>query len=289
MSEHNPLRAALYVLTSALLFALMGALIKYLSTRMPYEMVVFSRNLFGLLALLPWLLRKGLGSLRSTHLHLHLLRGLFGLSAMYCFFYALGRLPLADAVLLNYTAPLYIPAIAWLWLKEPTAPSLRWALLLGFAGIMLILKPGSGLFQPVALIGAAAGLLTAGAFVTLRRMSATEPASRTVFYFALMATLISLLPLGWAWETPPASLWLVLVGMGGIATTAQLLLTRGYAYAPAAQVGPLTYTIVLFSALLGWWLWDEVPDALSLGGGALVIAAWVMALRLRSRPSTLDR
>lgn len=282
MHQDNPLRAALYVLTSALLFAVMGGLIKHISTQLPYEMVVFFRNLFGLVALMPWLLRKGLHSLRSDYFHLHLLRSLFGLSAMYCFFYALGHLPLAEAVMLNYTAPLYIPAIAWFWLREPSPARLRWALAIGFAGIALILKPGSSLFQPVALIGALAGLLTAAAFVTLRRMAASEPATRTVFYFGLFATVISAIPMTWAWQAPPSSLWLLLLVMGTIATIAQLLLTRGYAYAPAAQVGPLTYAIVLFSALLGWWKWDEVPDHLSVVGALLIIGAGIIALRSRS-------
>lgn len=284
MPQDHPRHAALLVLSSALLFALMGGIIKFLSQQLPLEMVVFFRNLFGLLVLLPLLLRHGVGQLRTRQLHLHLTRSLFGLSAMYCFFYAISRLHLAEAVLLNYTAPLYIPLLAWWWLKEASPRRLKSALLLGFAGIVLILKPGMAIFQAQALVGVLAGLFTAGAFVALRRMAGSEPPLRTVFYFALIATLVSALPLLWHWRAPPAGIWLLLLAMGGVASAGQLLLTRAYAYAPAAWVGSFTYTIIPLSALVGWWGWGETPDLLSLLGALLVVSAAVLVLRLEPAP-----
>ncbi|HEY0634793.1 MAG TPA: DMT family transporter [Gammaproteobacteria bacterium] len=280
VTHDQPRRAALLVLSSALLFALMGGFIKHLSQQLPVEMVVFFRNLFGLLVLLPWLVQRGFGQLRTRQLRLHLLRSLFGLSAMYCFFFAISHLHLAEAVLLNYTAPLYIPLLAWWWLKEPVPRQLNRALLLGFAGITLILRPGVGLFQAEALIGVLAGMLTAGAFVSLRHMARSEPPLRTVFYFGAIATLVSAIPLSWSWQTPPATLWLTLLVMGAVASAGQLLLTRAYAHAPAAWVGSFTYTIVPLSALVGWWGWGERPDALAMMGALLVVSAALLVLRL---------
>lgn len=282
-SSDNYLRATLLVLASALLFASAGAVVKHVSAYLPNEMVVFFRNLFGLLALLPWLARRGLGALRTAHPGLHAVRTLFGLGAMYCYFYAVGHLPLADAVLLNYAAPLYVPFIAGVWLGEPMPVPLRWAVPLGFVGIAMILKPGEGLFQLAALVGWAAGLCTATAFVTLRRLAATESAARTVFYFGVFSSLISAVPLTWSWQTPPPELWGWLIMTGVLATCGQLLLTWGYRYAPATRVGPLTYTVVLFAALLGWRFWDEVPDAWSVAGAVLVCAAGVLAVRVRGQ------
>jgi len=278
-------RAALLVLSAALLFAVMGGFIKYLSQQLPVEMVVFFRNLFGLVVLLPLLIRHGFGHLRTQQLSLHLARSLFGLSAMYCFFYSIAHLHLAEAVLLNYTAPLYVPLLAWWWLREPAPRSLFGALLLGFLGITLILKPGLGIFKAEALVGVMAGLLTAGAFVSLRHMAHSEPPLRTVFYFGTTATLISAVPLLWSWQTPPAGIIFVLLLMGGVASGGQLLLTRAYAHAPAAWVGSFTYTIIPLSALIGWWGWGETPDRLSLFGALLVVSAAVVVLRIGSGKS----
>lgn len=283
MNHDQPHRAALLVLSSALLFALMGGFIKHLSQQLSVEMVVFFRNLFGLLVLMPWILRRGFTQLRTRHLHLHLLRSLFGLSAMYCFFFAIAHLHLAEAVLLNYTAPIYIPLLAWWWLKEPAPRNLYGALLLGFLGIALILKPGIDIFKVEALVGVLAGVLTAGAFVSLRHMAQSEPPLRTVFYFGLIATLVSAVPLLWTWQTPPAGLLLTLLLMGGVASAGQLLLTRAYTYAPAAWVGSFTYTIVPLSAVVGWWGWDETPDTLSLLGALLVVCAALVVLRLGNK------
>ena len=109
-----------------------------------------------------------------------------------------------------------------------------------------------------------------------------------VFYFAVLGSLVSALPLPWTWRTPEPAAWPVLVGIGALASAGQYLLTRGYACAPAGQVGPFSYFSVLFSTLLGWLLWSELPDALSGVGALLVIAAGVTALRERSaRAQTL--
>ncbi|MFP4560597.1 MAG: DMT family transporter [Thiohalorhabdus sp.] len=279
--EHDPRRAAGYIVASALMFALTGATVKAASAHLPYTEVVFFRSALGLVALAPWLIRGGMAGLRTDHPGLHLFRGLAGLAAMYCFFYALGHLELATAVLLNYSAPLFIPFIAALWLGEPVPRALRWAIPIGFVGIALILQPGRGMLEPAALLGVAAGVLAAVAFVAVRRLHATEPTTRIVFYFGVISTLGSALPLPWTWQTPDPALWTLLAAMGICATAGQLLLTRGYAYAPAAQVGPFTYTVVVFSAVVGWMVWGEVPGAPAAAGALLVILAGGLAIRER--------
>lgn len=273
-------RGALLMIASGLLFSTMGALVKYLSAELPNEMVVFFRSVMGLLALLPWVLHRGLGQLKTKRLRGHLGRGLAGVSAMYCYFYAIAHLPLAEAVLLNYSTPLFIPFIAALWLGEQVSPRLWVAIGTGFVGIVLILKPGLGLFTPVSLIGLASGLFAALAMVSIRRLSNTEPTLRIVFYFSLVCTAVSAVPLAWRWQTPDPGLWILLLGMGALASLAQLLLTRAYAHAPAAQVGPFTYSTVVFAAGIGWIFWSEIPDLLSFGGTALVCLAGVLTIRL---------
>ncbi|MHB8474338.1 MAG: DMT family transporter [Gammaproteobacteria bacterium] len=280
--QDNLPRAAAMMLATALLFALMGALVKSVSTQLPGTMVVFFRNVLGLVALLPWLLRGGIAGLRTRNLRLHMWRSLSGITAMYCFFHALAHLPLAHAVLLNYTAPLFIPLIATLWLHEPFPGSVRAAVLIGFLGIALILKPGTMHLDLDALIGLGAGVFTAFAFTSMRRMGKIEPTTRIVFYFGVFATLISAVPLAWTWITPPRALWGRLLLIGVLATSAQLLVTRAHAYAPAARLGPFMYSIVVFAAMLGWLFWNETIDAWSLVGAVLVSGAGILASRAQS-------
>ena len=188
-------RGALSMVVSALLFAGMATAIKIASRSLPNTMVVFFRNAVGLVALLPWLLRLGFRNLATRHLAEHLVRGFAGLASMYCYFYALSRLRLADAVLLNHCLPLFIPFVEKAWLREPMPRGLGRALVLGFFGLVLILRPGSGLFQGAALIGLGAAVFAALAQVGIRRLTRTEPVTRIVFYFGAIATAASALPL----------------------------------------------------------------------------------------------
>lgn len=245
---------------------------------MPNEMVVFFRNAVALALLLPWLWRVKLRGLRTPFLFGHLLRTAFGLSAMYCFFYALHHLHLADAVLLNYSAPLFIPLIAWLWLREAPPAIILPVTLLGMVGIVLILRPGGEtLLSPPALAGVASGVLAAAAMVSIRRISGTESTPRIVFYFSFFSTAVSAIPLLWAWYTPgPAALTLMIIA-GVMALIGQLCLTQAYALAPAARIGAITYTSVIFAALVGWTVWGERPDAIGASGAALVILACILA------------
>jgi len=280
-------RAALLMVTSALLFAAMGVMVKVAATHLPNTMVVFSRNLFGLMALLPWIVRLGWHGLRTRAWREHAVRGLAGLAAMYCFFYAIAHLQLAEAVLLNYSLPLFTPIIAGLWLHEKVPARLWRALALGFVGLLIILRPGIGLFRPAALVGLAAAVLCALAQVGVRRLTRTEPIIRIVFYFALISTVVSGLPVLRSWTTPERGLWPVLVALGVLATLGQIFLTRAYAQAPAAQVGPFIYTTVVFAGLLDWLIWGRraLPDPAFMVGAVLVCAAGILALRSAGPPA----
>jgi len=274
----NLKRGALYVVASGALFAGMGAIVRVASESLPNEMVVFFRSAMGLVALLPWVWHLNV-NLTTRYFRFHLVRGLAGLSAMYCFFYAIAHVPLAEATLYNYSTPLWVPFLAFALLREPIPRRLAWDIGVGFVGIALILKPAFGGGGLASLIGVAAGIFAALAMVGVRRLIRTEPASRIVFYFSLICTVVSAVPLIWTWRTPALGLWLLLLLMGVLASAAQLLLTRGYAQAPAAQVGPFIYSTVVFSAVLGWLLWGDVFDMLSLLGAGLVCLGGVLAIR----------
>lgn len=271
-------RGAAFAVLAAASFALMAACVKGASAVVRSEMIVFFRSAVGLLVLMPWLLRQGREGIRTQRLGGHLWRAAFGVCAMYAFFYALGHLHLAEAILLTYSTPLFIPFIAWAWIHEPPPPVIFPAIVLGLVGIVLIARPQAGLgVSPASAAGVLSGLCAAAAMVSIRRIADTEPAPRVVFYFSALSTLISAVPLAWSWSTVSGQALGLLIAIGVLATLGQLCLTRAYALAPAARIGAFTYVAVVFGGLIGWALWGERPDAASGAGMALVVACCLLA------------
>ena len=275
--RNQPVAGALAVLGASFAFALLGALVKVVSSSLTNEMVVFFRNASALIFILPWICySRSPGGVKTPFLRLHLVRSVAGLGAMYCFFYTIARLHLSEAFLLVATAPLFIPLIAYFWLAEPVLQKVRGAIIVGFLGIVLILKPGIGIFEPIAFIGLGAGILAALAMVSIRRMSSSEPTMRIVFYFTVLCTAISAVPLVWSWQSPGKDVWWLLLLIGLLAAVGQFLLTKGYSLAPAAQVGPFTYANVVFATFFGWLFWGEALDFSTWAGAFLICLAGVI-------------
>jgi drug/metabolite transporter (DMT)-like permease len=275
-------RGAVLMAASAILFAAMAAAVRLASRQLPNAPIVFFRHFLMLVFLLPWAARQGRHGLRTDDFPGHVVRALAGLSAIACYFYAIARLRLADAVLLNQSMPLFIPLVERAWLGERIPPRLWGVLLLGFVGLLCILRPGTGVFDPAALVGLASAVLASVAQVGVRRLTRTEPVTRIVFYFGLVASAVALPPALVWWRTPSALTWGALLLMGIFATAGQLTLTRSYVYAPAARVGPFLYAGPVAAALLDWLFWGVLPDALFVVGAAIVILAAILALRLRT-------
>lgn len=274
-------RGAFYIVASELSFAISAAIIKLVSVSLPNESIVFFRNLFGLVILTPLLIKAGADILQTDRLHLHLMRGSFGMAAMYSFFYALGYISLGDSMLIKSTIPLIIPFVSLIWLKEGISQQVAIAGFLGFLGVFLILKP-DGNTDWVSLVALGSSFMAALAFVTVRKLSATEPTLRIVSYFAICGLCISSIPLIWAWQTPTLKEYLLLMGVGLTTTIGQLLLTRGYQNAPASSVGIFTYTSVPFGTFLGWLFWGDLLDKNSLFGAVLIVLAGSIILKSRA-------
>lgn len=271
------------MIMSAFAFAVMGVCVQISEQTLPNPMVVFFRNILGLVFLSPIILRGGTTALKTTHFKEHAVRGIAGLAAMYCFFYAIGHMPLADAVLLNYTLPLFIPIVELVWLGEPMQARLALPLGVGFVGVMVVLRPGSGLVSGAALVGLLAGLLAAVAQTGVRKLTLTEPIVRIVVYFALMGSILSALALPFVWVTPLPETLPIIVLLGLSATVGQILLTKAYSYAPASQIGGFIYSGVLFAALMDWLRLGLTPTVYFFIGGILIVASGALMLRMVSR------
>ena len=222
--------------------------------------------------------------MRTEKIHLHLIRTGFGMAAMYTFFYGLAHISLGNSMLIKSTIPLIIPFVSFVWLKESLSKQVAMAGCLGFAGVLLILRP-DGDTNWASLVALGSSCMAASAFVTIRKLGETEPTLRIVTYFAIFGMSISAIPLFWAWQTPTLMEYLMLFTLGLTATIGQLLLTLGYQNAPAASVGIFTYTSVPFGTFFGWLLWGDLLDQNSLLGAGLIILAGFIILRTKAAPA----
>lgn len=268
---------AVRVALAAVLFGLLGALVKRASQDLPSSMIVFFRNAAGFITLL-FFLRKGL-SLRTGRFGAHFGRSLAGVASMYLSFYSIAHMRLADAYTLTYTAPLFMPFLARWWLGEPMPRHSGGPLALGFVGVLLLLKPSGGLFQPVALVALASGMLSAVAQVGIRQLTRSEPPLRIVFYFGLIGSLLTAPALVKTWVEPSWGMGGVLVGLGVMATVAQLFMTEGYRLVSPGDVGALMYLAVAVAGVTDWVFWGRVPDSVSLLGMFFIMAAGIWILR----------
>ncbi|MGH6929107.1 MAG: DMT family transporter [Dongiaceae bacterium] len=296
------LRGIFLMVLSVFLFSSMDAVIKWASSDYPTGQIVFFRNFIAFVPVFLFLWHTGASMpLRTKNLGGHLLRGLVGVASMSLFFLALGLLPLADAMALGMSGPIFLTALSVPLLGERVGLR-RWsAVIVGFVGVLVMVRPGSGVFQPAALIALGGAFFYALAMVSIRRLSWTEPATTIVFYFTLFAALVGLLtwPLGaiapaWlgAWVRPDLEGWIVLIGIGLIGGTAQLTMTYAFKLAPVAVIAPFEYGAIIIGVSYGLAIWNEVPDRLILLGAAIVIASGLYILyreaKLRRLPATVE-
>ena len=269
---------SLFVILGEVFFTTMGMIIKTLGENIPSYQLVFYRNVFAVIVLAPFLFRQRLHHVKTKRIGMHLIRSVSGLLAMYCFFYALANIELANAMLLKLTGPIFIPIIAILWIHEKVTLKTYLGIALGFLGVIIFLNPSTEI-QLASIVGLIGGALAAGAKVAIRKMSDTEPTARIVFYFALFGALFSGIPMLTSdTYSPNTNEWLMLIGLGLVGTVGQFFLTKAYHMAPASQVGPFTYSSLIWASLAGWFFWNEWPTTNTFIGAALIITAGLVIL-----------
>ena len=286
-TNRNLLLAIGCLTTSALLFSIMGICIRYASHTVDNYTIVFFRNVVGLILFLPFIFRQGMGFVKTEKLWMHTWRSVVGLAAMYGFFYAIAHLKLSNAMVFTYSSPIFIPLIAWLFLKERITTAMLCAAALGFIGVFCVAKPDQGLLNWISLIGIASSLLASMAFVTVRALTQTEPPERIVFYFCMIGSLLSVIPMFWVWRPYHLQELLFLIGAGILANISQIFMSHAYRLAPAGQIAPVNYMAIIFAGIWGFLLWNEVPDLYSVIGFGFILIAITLSSPLiqRSRAS----
>jgi drug/metabolite transporter (DMT)-like permease len=276
---------SLWMLVAGFLFGCMGVFVKLGAAYFSFVELAFYRSFFGLL-LVYLIMRQQRVGIATRHWRNHLWRSLSGTIALALFFYCITVLPLATAVTLNYTAPLFLTILTMVVFKDKFHLPLTIAIGLGFCGVVLLLHPTLQQDQLLTgLLGLISGFLASIAFLNIKQLgSIGEPETRTVFYFSLLASLgTGAWMLSGAVHPVTTQNFSILLGLGGSATLAQLAMTRAYSVGKTLVVGSLAYSTIVFASLFGMLLWHETLPLSSWLGMALIIASGVLSLRLSPR------
>jgi len=267
------LRAALLMLGSTIFFALMAVAIRLASASLHTFEIAFFRNFFGLIAAMPLLVKHGPGLLRTQQFPRYIFRCVIGVLSMFCGFWAIGHLPLAQAVSLSYSTPLFV-TIAAVWLLREHVRARRWAAVaIGFIGVLVIVRPGSASFSAGTLVALSAAVLSGLVAIQIKQLSYTEPADRIVFYTTLLWVPLSLAPALFVWEWPRGIVWLWVVAAGVLGTVAHMLWTRAIKLGDVSALTPISFMQLPVVALFAYFLFDERIDRWTVLGAAIIFGA----------------
>ena len=282
----GPIRGALWITLANLFFAAMAGIIRHVSADMhPFE-IAFFRAFFGLVLMAPWFLRLGLASVRSRRVGLHVCRSLIMVAATLTWFTAISLMPIADVTALTFTTPLFATLGAALFLAERVGLRRSAAIAVGFAGAMIILRPGVEALTLPAMSALAAAVFGAVGILIVKSLSRTESPATIVIYVGLLLTPLSLVPALFYWSTPSLVTLAWLAALGLVANLGHLSFARAMASADATAVLPFDFLKLFFTAALGFVLFAEVPDVWTWIGASVIFSA---TLYTAGRESTLGR
>ena len=280
-------RGVLWMVFACVAFACMGVTARHLTRFLPPEELVFFRNALALAWMLPWVARVGLVGLRTSNFRMYVGRSVLAFVSMFCWFSALVTLPLAEAIALGFTQPLFATVLAVLLLGEVVRLR-RWtATVIGFLGAMVILRPGLEEVTSahlLVLLSSATGAITS---VVVKRLTRTEDPNTIVTYMTLLATplaLLSALP-GWIW--PDAATWFWLVALGLLGTIGHQAVTRAIGCLDASLVASLDFIRLPMAAALAWLAFGEIPDIWTWIGGTMIAAASIYIARREAQLARL--
>lgn len=277
----DAVKGALLLVLSEACFACLGALVKYLSPHLDQAQLVFFRNLFALVLVLPWCFKQGLSALSTPNWRLHLLRGLLGIVAMYCFFSVIGHMPFAQAMLVILVSPFIIPIICRFWLGETTTFKTYVAIIIAFAGASVALATSNMGYSGYVLIALLGATLMATTKVTIRKLTLTDSTQQVVFYFAAIGSIITFFPMIVHWSPINMVQWCALVGIGIFAAVGQIFMASAFKLVTPARIGLLTNLSIVFAATLGYVFWQE-PITLGIIIGSVLIF-WAGSITTRQR------
>ena len=253
----------------------MNAMIRHVSSELHPLEIVFFRSLFGFVAMLPWLSRHGVGVLRTRRPGLIGIRTLLGFVSMATWFSALAIVPLGNAVALGFTAPLFAAVAAVVVLREVIRARRITALVIGFGGMLVILRPGVQSIGTGEVMVVVSALTMALSVITMKLLTRTEQVGSLVVYQTMLTTPIALVPALFVWSWPSAQMWAWVILIGIVASIAHMAFTRAFSLADTMYLMPFDYLRLPQVAFLGWALFGEPTDLYTWIGAAVIAASSV--------------
>lgn len=266
-------RGAILVSTGSLTLVFMAALVKHLGERIPPLEILFFRSLIGFLLVLPVFLHDPMEPFRTRRQGMHFWRGAASVLGNFCFFWSITNLALADAMALQFSRPLFMIPLALLFLGEVAGARRTLIAIVGFLGIVLYSRPFSGGFDPgvfIAALGAFGGGLVV---ICIKRLATTEPTRVIMFYYAFWNIVAAAIPAWLWWVTPTWSELGLLLMVGTLGIAGQSLITHGFRFGDTTTLVPLDYSRIVYSAIIAYLIFGEVPGLWSLAGMTLIVGA----------------
>lgn len=269
--EINPLKGIIICLIGYFFVALIGICEKSISSDTSLSVILFFQNIICFLLVVIELMPNKLKSLKTNQIGTYIIRITSGIGCYAILFYIIRYIPISEAFLYQYSASLWIPFIMLFWLNVNMEKNLWSGIIIGFIGIVIILKPNKETLGLISIAGIFCGILQAISMVAIRKLSITEPSGRILFYYFLVGTICSLLLIMTNWQLEQKDLFWLL-GVGISTYLAQKFLTVSLKYANTTTLAPICYSSILFSGFFAWIFWYEIPDRWTLLGMFLVIA-----------------
>ena len=287
--EPNFVLAVALMILASVFFAGMAGLIRYGSQDLHPFQLAFLRSAFGILFMLPWLMKAGVGTLKTSRIGLISIRGLMAAAAMFAFFWALSVMPLAEAVALSFTAPFFVTILAVVVLHEVVRVR-RWtAVGVGFVGAMIILRPDGGTVAWPALAVLFSALMMAGSIICIKKLSRTEPANAIYLWMVIYLAPITFVPALFVWRHPNWEQLGVAAGIGFAGTVGHLLMTRAFGMAETTALMPFDFARLIFSAMVGYLFFSQAPDLWTWVGATIIAAAGIYIARREARAEWAHR
>lgn len=277
------LRGILWLSLGAFLFVIVDVLVKTTGGRFdPLEISLF-RYAIGFVVLSPLFLKMGWAELKTERIGLHILRMTLAFFAQLGIFITVIYLPLADATAFMFSKPLFTTIVAVFLLNEVVSGR-RWAATaVGFCGVLIMVRPGADAMDPIAFIAVGAALTFAFANVLIRKLSATEPPGRILFYYHIGGILVFAGPAAWVWRTPVGIEWLLMGGIGVFTTAGMFCYVRAFSTGEANAVGPAENLRLIYAALFGFFLFAEIPSVWTVVGATIIVLATYTIARAEAR------
>ena len=277
MNTEHPQKGILFICAAVFLFASSDALSKYLTNFYPVVMVLWVRYVVHISLMLVVLRPPSFHTLLATkNPKLQIIRGLCMVNTNLMFISALHYIPLAEGTAIVYLSPLIITALSGPLLGE-RIERLQWlAVVIGFIGVLFIVRPGGSMFHPVALLALGAALSFSLYQIITRKLNHTDSSSTTNFISGLVSTLVTSLLLPFFWKTPTLYYALLMVILGVSALVSHLWMTKAYQYAKPSTLAPFSYTQLLFAGLIGYLFFNQIPDFIGLVGMLIIVAGGLL-------------